>query len=441
MKKNKKLFVLDTNVILYDSSCIYNFNEHDIVIPLCVIEELDSFKKGNNLNSFHAREFIRKIDGLDDKLFNGGASIREGNGKISLATDVSLHETVKKSFSVDIIDHRILSITLRLTEERQKSKEEVILVSKDTDLRLKAKSLGINAEDYQHDQVDLAHLYSGIFDFREVSDEEVHNLYSKPEREIEWNPSNHGLTLYPNQCGIIGSSNTNSTALVIYKDNILTRVEKWAKVKGLKPRNAEQTFALHLLLDRNISLVTLNGIAGTGKTLMALIAAIDQIKHYSHIYVARPVVALENKDIGFLPGDIDHKLGPFMQPIYDNLSVIKAKDAKWRETILRLEKEKQISIEALSFIRGRSIPNSIIIIDEAQNLTPHEVKTIITRAGEGSKVIFTGDIHQVDTPYLDSKSNGLSCLIEKAKGAAHYGHVTMVKGERSPLSEWAANTL
>lgn len=441
-KQIRKIFVLDTNVLLHDYKCIYKFEENDIVIPITTLEELDRFKKGNDMINFHAREFTREIDKLSgDQLFNGGISLGKGLGKLSIETGKPFSQVIKASFPEDTSDHRILAITEYLFQNRKPN--EVILISKDINLRMKAKSIGIMAQDYQNDKIaNIDDLYKGITVLENVNDKLIAKLYEGfngvPVREfkLDINPPAHQYYIM---------KNGKSSALAHYDpfNKVIDRVEK-QKMYGIDPRNAEQTFALDALVRPEIQLVSLTGKAGTGKTLLALAAALHQRKLYTQIFLARPVVPLANRDMGFLPGDIKEKLDPYMQPLIDNLSVIKHKFSQQSPEFTKIEemlKNEKLVITPLAYIRGRSLSNVFFIVDEAQNLTPHEVKTIITRAGEGTKMVFTGDIEQIDSPYLDSLSNGLSYLSDKMRGQEIFAHVNLIKGERSFLAELASNLL
>ena len=439
---NGKVFVLDTNVILHDSSCIHQFDEHDVVVPITVLEELDQFKKGNGTLNFHAREFARALDGLStDRIFNGGLELGPGKGKIRIQLEKAFHEDLVLSFSAAKSDHHILNAAYQIA--RRSTAKQVILVTKDVNLRMKAKAIGLLAQDYTTDHVkDVSALYKGHRLREDVPSSVVQRLYEAPfsvasaEAGVEPAPA-------PHEYFILRNGKESALATFDAAEERLRRVDRVAAY-GVTPRNAEQTFALDALLDVDIPLVTISGKAGTGKTLLALAAALERRRQYRQILLARPIVPLSNRDIGYLPGDIQSKVDPYMQPLYDNLSVIQnqyaATDNKHRRIAKLLEDEKLI-IEALSYIRGRSLSRTYFIVDEAQNLTPHEVKTIITRAGEDTKVVFTGDIFQIDHPYLDSESNGLSHLIEKMQGQPLYAHVNLEKGERSRLAEMASDLL
>jgi len=438
----RKIFVLDTNVILHDSSCIYHFDEHDVVLPITVIEELDRFKKGKDIINCNSREFIRSLDTLTgDHIFNGGVSIGPGKGKVSVFLERGFDEKLRTNFSPDKADHRILNTAYQVAQDN--TFQNVILVTKDVNLRMKAKSVGLIAEDYTTDHVkDVDGLYKGRSVIENVCDSTIDLLYHMPY-EADVSLLDITSPLLPNEFLIMRNGSKSALAFFDSGENKIRRIENKACF-GIRPRNAEQAFALSALLNRDIPLVTLSGKAGTGKTLLALAASIESKRYYRQIFVARPIVPLSNKDIGFLPGDINSKLDPYMQPLHDNLSVIQSqfsgRDNQTRLIKELLEKGK-IVITPLSYIRGRSIVKVFFIVDEAQNLTPHEVKTIITRAGEGTKLIFTGDIHQIDHPYLDSQSNGLSYLIEKMKGQKLYAHINLEKGERSDLSDLAIHLL
>jgi PhoH-like ATPase len=440
MGYTKKIFVLDTNVLLHDYKCIFRFQENDLVIPIVVLEELDKLKKGNDLINFHAREFTRELDKLSgDHLFNGGLQLGEGLGKLSIETGKPFSVEMCESFPEKTPDHRILAITDHI--RKRFKRKPVILITKDINLRMKAKSLGILSQDYESDKVaNLESLHKAIDIYDNFDDKFIASLYDEPEGvPVE----NFGLNPLPHQYYILKNSKASVLAHFDPYKRVIDRVEKY-KVYGIEPRNAEQTFSINALIRPEIQLISLTGKAGTGKTLLALAAALHQEDRYKQILLARPVMPLANRDIGFLPGDIAEKIGPYMQPLFDNLSVIKHKFkplSKEFEKIEEMERTERLVITPLAYIRGRSLSDVFFIIDEAQNLTPHEVKTIITRAGENTKIVFTGDIHQIDSPYLDMKSNGLSYLTDKMTGQDLFAHVNLVKGERSYLSELASNLL
>lgn len=441
-KKLKKIFVLDTNVLLHDYNCIYNFEENNIVIPITVLEELDKFKKGNDLINFHAREFTRELDKLSgENLFGEGVSLGKGLGNLTIETGKPFSEQLRDSFPEMTADHRILAIAEHVTLSNPKVR--VTLVTKDINLRMKAKSIGVMSGDYESDKVqNIDEIYKGINTLEDVNDDLISRVYEETEG-IPMEDVGVDVIPKPNQYFILKGN--RSSALVHYNPFLKAydRVLK-QKVYGIEPRNAEQTFAIDTLCRDEIQLLTLTGKAGTGKTLLALAAAIAQRQKYSQIFLARPIVPLSNKDIGYLPGDAAEKIGPYMQPLFDNLDVIKNKFSTTSKDFMKIEelqKNEKLIITPLAYIRGRSLSNVFFIVDEAQNLTPHEIKTIITRAGEGTKMVFTGDIEQIDSPYLDMKSNGLSYLTDKMLGQDVFAHINLVKGERSYLAELASNLL
>jgi PhoH-like ATPase len=438
----KKNFVLDTNVILHDYKCLHNFEENDIYIPIVVLEELDNFKKGNEQINFNAREFARELDIIaNDKLFKKGADLGEGRGKLFILTGSEYPEVFSKSFLERTPDHRILAATYTLRDEKKSAK--TILVTKDINLRMKALSLGIEAEDYINDKVTDFNIFEKTYEtYENVTPEVIDRLYSG-ENSVPIDELEFSADIEPQECFILKSNRSSVLARYNPQTGLVHRVEK-ERCFGIEPRNAEQAFAFNVLMDEEIKLVALTGKSGTGKTLLALAAALQKNESYKQILLARPIVALGNKDLGFLPGDEKQKVAPYMQPLFDNLNVIKhnfAYQGKEIRMIEELQKNNQLVIEALAYIRGRSLSDTYFIVDEAQNLTPHEIKTIITRAGEGTKIIFTGDIQQIDSPYLDMFSNGLVYMIDRMKGQNIFAHINLVKGERSFLSELASDLL
>jgi len=439
---SRKIFVLDTNVALHDSKCIYQFQEHDIVIPITVFEELDNFKKGKESLNHNAREFLRAIDGLSgEPLFDRGVKIGEGLGRLMVKVGQEFHPDLKLSFGERTPDHEILNIAYRLA--RKNTKVQVVLVTKDVNLRMKAKAVGLTAQDYRNDHVkDISTLYHGVRMQEHVDGGLIDRFYAPPHA-LAPNALAFDPPILPNEFVILRNGKKSALATYNGESQQLRRVDKIGAY-GINPRNAEQAFALNALMNPNVNLVTISGKAGTGKTLLALASALECRKSYRQIFMARPVVPLSNKDIGYLPGDIQSKLDPYMQPLYDNLGVIKnqfsTSDQKHKRINEFLEEEKLV-IAPLAYIRGRSLVGIYFIVDEAQNLTPHEVKTIITRAGEGTKVVLTGDIFQIDHPYLNTHSNGLSYLIDRMKGQNIYAHINLTKGERSPLADLASNLL
>ncbi|MCL2737916.1 MAG: PhoH family protein [Bacteroidales bacterium] len=438
-----KIFVFDTNVILHDHHSIYNFQENDIVIPIVVLEELDKFKKGNNQINHNAREFVRELDKITgDLLFHKGISLGKGRGSLKVELGHPFSDAMAESLYEDIPDHRILAIAARLKE--QNPHRSVILVTKDVNLRIKAKALMISAQDYLTDKVKDDHVdvwRKGVKHAQGLTDNAIAQLYQRSEGVL---PKDLNIKKpYNNQYFILKSHNSSILARYNPESRRIKPVEK-QRAYGIEARNAEQTFAMDALLRPEISLISLTGIAGTGKTLLALAAALSQEQNYKQILLSRPVIPLQNQDLGFLPGDIKEKLGPYMLPLFDNLTVIKNVFKSSSREVIRIEemlKTEKLLISPLAYIRGRSLSNTFFIIDESQNLTPHEVKTIITRAGEGTKLVFTGDIHQIDSPYLDMYSNGLAHLTDKMLGQDVFAHVNLVKGERSRLAELAGNIL
>ena len=447
-ENSKKIFVLDTSVIIYAHNAFMNFAEHDVAIPITVLEELDQFKKGNETKNFEAREFIRMLDQLSaSHMLHTWIPIdtkNEKKGKLKVLMESDSKLDAQQIFDDAKPDHRILNSALKLQEQENKNKsgKKVILVTKDINLRLKAKSLNLPSEDYETGKIkNVQTLFNGKQELNKVNVDTINKLYeagSCPPKEAikKGKPVDNSYYIL---------KSTKNSALAYYNpsNDLLEKVEK-TSVYGIKPRNAEQTFAIHAILNPNIRLVTLQGVAGTGKTLLALAGALEQRRDFRQIYLARPIVPLSNKDIGYLPGDIKSKLNPYMEPLWDNLKFIQSQfneaDKDYSRITEMVEKEKLL-ITPLAYIRGRSLSNIFFIVDEAQNLTPHEVKTIITRAGDNVKIVFTGDVYQIDTPYLDTQSNGLSYLIDKLKNHPLYAHITLEKGERSELANLANELL
>ena len=436
----KKNFVLDTNVLLHDHKCIFNFEENDIFIPIVVLEELDKFKKGNEEINYNAREFARQLDKYTDKdFFENGAQLGPDLGRLSIIVNSSLNKRVKEAFREDKPDHRILSAAIEVAEQHKNMR--TILVTKDINLRMKARALGIETEDYTNDKVKSDDLFENEHrTITGIAPDIIDAIYSSkkgiPVEQI-------GVKLRTNECFVLDSGNSSVLARYVTADGIVRKVTK-EKNFGIEPRNAEQAFAFDLLNDDRVKLLAITGKAGTGKTLLALAGALKQHGMYKQILLARPIVSLSNKDLGFLPGDEKQKIAPYMQPLFDNLHVIKRQfslESNDYRTLQEMQAGGSLVIEALAYIRGRSLSDTFCIIDEAQNLTPHEIKTIITRAAEGTKMVFTGDVYQIDSPYLDTQSNGLAYMIDRMQGQEIFGHVNLVKGERSKLSELASNLL
>jgi PhoH-like ATPase len=441
----KKTFVLDTNVLLHDPQALFSFQDNDVVIPIVVIEELDKFKKGIDETGRNARQISRILDEhrLKGKLSQGVKL--DGGGSLRVELNHQSPQHLPPELVSSKGDNRILATALNLC--RTQESPPVVLVTKDTNLRIKADALGIRAEDYETDRVTLDELYSGETELT-VTPEEIEEFYARGELAV----SASNTALFPNQFVLLKSSaNPSQTALGRFnrQKNAFAHIANTKHgIWGINARNKQQQFALDLLLNDDIRLVTLVGKAGTGKTLLALAAGLEktiELRAYQRLVVSRPVFPL-GKDIGFLPGDIEEKLRPWMQPIRDNLdflmgtspAVARGKSRKDLQSFFDLG---MIEVEPLTYIRGRSMPNQYLIVDEAQNLTPHEIKTIITRAGEGTKVVLTGDPYQIDNPYIDSSSNGLTFVVERFKEEPISGHITLVKGERSDLAELAATLL
>lgn len=446
-----KFFVLDTNVLLHNANSIEAFGDNNIVIPMAVVEELDKFKKNQDLLGRNARQVIRNLDRLREKgHLTDGVPLAEigssATGKLFVRyaekiDDPRLLQLFETADGRNVADNRILAVALDLHE----SGKPVVFVSKDINLRLKADALNLRVEDFNREKVQMDVLYTGFQNF-EVENSVISKLHK--EKEIEFKAE-----LCPNEFAVLNGK--DKSALVRNAGNRKIRLvespPEW-RVWNITSRNKEQRMALDLLLDPAIKLVTLIGGAGTGKTLLALAAALENTLHdniYERILVSRPIVPLGN-DIGFMPGDKNDKLRHWMQPIFDNLDFLMGESSNGKnkppksginQRVQNLLNNDQLSLEAITYIRGRSIARQYIIIDEAQNLTPHEVKTIISRAGEDTKIVLTGDPAQIDNPYLDAASNGLTYLVDRLKNQPIYGHVTLKKSERSELAGIAARML
>jgi PhoH-like ATPase len=432
----KKTYILDTNVLLHDPESLFSFEDNAIVLPLSVIEELDRIKRRGDDIGRNARDASRKLDNLrligrlsEGVELPGGGSIRielNGNKTYDLLSGVDLNS----------VDNRILALAYFLTNNDQ---DPVVLVTKDLNLRIKADVLGIVTEDFYSDKVDYAQLYKGVCELY-FSEKEIERFYQEGFLDI---PQSN---LYPHQfCILKVQGNPSVSALARYRGGKLNKLVYDSKtVYGIKSLNKEQKFALDLLLDDSLKIVTLVGKAGTGKTILALAAGLEKIYEedgkYNRMLITRPIVPLGN-DLGYLPGDKEDKIRPWMQPIYDNLEYLCNGHVQPNGATDYLLNNGKIELEALTYIRGRSIPRQFIICDESQNLTPHVIKTLLTRVGKGSKIVFTGDPEQIDHPYLDSSSNGLSYLVERIKEEEISGHITLVKGERSDVAELGAKLL
>ena len=439
----RKVYILDTNVLLHDPRALFRFQDNLVILPITVIEEVDRFKKELSETGRNARQISRLMDQLrrKAKLVDGVPLDEGGELRVEIYQEGYL-KALPPELQVDHGDNRILAIARAMQEQQQ---GPVTLVTKDTNLRIKADVIGLMAEDYESDKVSIDELYSGTQDLS-FDQDDIDRFFGQGYLDLDDDHpmyANQGITL-------VDASNPSHSALARYHHSSqrllpLIRTPKEG-LWGVHPRNREQQFAIDLLLNEDIQLVTLVGKAGTGKTLLAIAAGlhmVTEVASHSRLLVSRPVFPL-GRDLGFLPGDLDEKLSPWMQPIFDNVELLLGmvdERGKRKRGYRELVDMGILEIEALTYIRGRSIPKQFMIVDEAQNLTPHEIKTIITRAGEGTKIILTGDPYQIDNPYVDSSSNGLTYVVEKFKGQEIAGHVTLSKGERSCLAELAANLL
>ena len=436
----KKTYVLDTSVYLTDSNCINSFGNNDIVIPLKVLEEIDKHKKRQDSVGSQARSTIRSLDALRDKgSLSKGVRIDKGMGIIRVSSYNPL--CLPDDLDLDDPDNQIIATALSEQEVAPKSRK-LVVVSRDINMRVKCDALGLLTEDYNAEQVvDHAEgLYTGRSEIL-VDEQDIDRFYAGDELWID--PKEH--ILYPNQfIMLISNSNDKKTALAKfenYSKPLQKIVKSNKKIWSTEPRNKEQQFAFELLLDPAIPVVSLVGKAGSGKTLLALASGLEQTfgtgALYKKIVVTKPVEPV-GKDIGFLPGSMEEKMLPWLAPIQDNLQFLMGDD----KATLELYMEKgQIEVEAMTFIRGRSISNAFIVIDEVQNMTQHEIKTVLTRVGEGTKIVLTGDIEQIDNVYIDATNNGLSYVVERLKDEQITGHVTLLKGERSKVATIAATKL
>lgn len=454
--KRPKIFVLDTNIILHDFKCIRHFQENDIVIPSAVIEELDKFKKGSDALSFNARNFMRELDRLTGSRMFGehGVPIGKDKGNIKVELNHPFPHELRNLFQDDTQDHRILATAMWVRDSNPD--RFVALVTKDINLRMKAKAVGMEAQDYLTDKIDeqrVEYTQNEVIVRENFNPAKCQELtygrgWLAPEDVLD-HPGAEGIhdrpvpnQLYRFRWGENGHEASSCARYDSHSGKIVLVKKQYAY--GISPRNDEQKFALDACLNKDIKLVSLTGGAGTGKTLIALAAALEQERDYDQIILSRPTVILGNQEIGFLPGDEKAKMGPFIQPLMDNLNVIRnvfKPGSKQASRIDAMLKEEKLLITPLAYIRGRSLGNVYFIIDEAQNLTPHEIKTIITRAGERTKMVFTGDLFQIDQPYLDIYSNGLTHLGEKMTGQPLFEHINLRKGERSELSDLASRLL
>ena len=433
----RKIFVLDTNVLIHDPYSIYNFRGNDIYLPIEVIEEIDKLKQKPN-TAIHARMASRVLEEIRKKgnLSDGIELPNDIFFKVEKTADISL---LPEGLRKDVIDNHIIAVVMGI--KKREPDRKVIFVTKDINLRIKADAVGVEVEDYSTDKVVYDDLDKGYMEI-EVS-KEIFDKFNKSGK-IDISEFNPEFTPTPNFFFIFKCGQEETAGRVI-GDKVKKFLNGDINAWGARARNQEQRFAMELLMDDNVKAVSLVGKAGTGKTLLAIAAGLEQVverKKYSKLYIARPIIPM-GKDLGFLPGNEKDKLRPWMQPIFDNiefLSDVKG-DKAGEKVITGLESMGLLKVEALTYIRGRSMPNAFIIIDEAQNLTPLEIKTIITRVGENTKIVFTGDPYQIDSAYLDANTNGLTYMADKLKNEKIAGHITLVKGERSPLAEIAAKLL
>lgn len=435
-----KTFVLDTNVLLHDPRAIFGFEDNDVVVPIYVVEEIDNFKKDLSELGRNARQVSRYLDELrEEGSLQKGVGLDRGGTLRVLATRTSLPPEVSTDRGQD---SKILAVALELFTKKAED-DEVILITKDTNLRIRADAIGIQSENFEPERTEVEELYSG-YETLQVSAEEVDRFYADGSLPLPdpYHAPNGYLVLED-------AENPSHSALgrVRMDDGAAETLPSFKSgVWGIRPRNKEQNFALDLLLDDSVKLVTLVGKAGTGKTMLAIAAGLHKVSEenkYQRLLVSRPIFPL-GRDLGYLPGDIEEKLNPWMQPIFDNIEYllgISPSDKKSGRSYKELIDMDLVQIEPLTYIRGRSIPNQFMIVDEAQNLTPHEVKTIISRAGEGTKIVLTGDPYQIDHPYVDATNNGLTHVVNRFRSEGIAGHVTLSKGERSELAEIAANLL
>jgi PhoH-like ATPase len=434
----RKLFILDSNVLLHDPQAIFKFEDNDLIIPIYVIEEIDRFKRDSSERGRNAREVVRLIDALREET---GGSLSEGTA-VGAGGTLRVYVPERRaqlgsSLNPSSGDNAILQVAVEL--QKSTPARPTVFVTMDINLRIRADALGLKTENYQHQSVQPDNIKPGVI---EIVHPELDGFFSTGEISVD------DGRLYPNLCVMLRSADDEKRTGLgrVGADGKIRRVSVPAEgIMGLRPRNREQTFALDLLLDDSVRMVTLVGAAGTGKTLLALAAGLKRcVQHgaYTRLLVSRPIIPL-GRDLGFLPGDIDEKLGPWMKPIFDNLEFLLISGGK-RRGLPELDEMMTsgiIEVEPLTYIRGRSLPQQYVIVDEAQNLTPHEVKTIVTRCGEGTKIVLTGDPYQIDNPYVDAATNGLTYAANRMHAEALVGHIVLTKGERSALANLAANKL
>ncbi len=435
----KKTFVLDTNVLLHDPEALFRFEENEVVIPIWVVEEIDHFKRDVTEIGRNARRASRELDNLRLKGPIAEGVALETGGKLSISM-----ERVENNLPPTLMDNKGDNLILGVAIALKNKKKNVVLVSKDTNLRIKANALGVEAQDYERGKIHFDELYAGWTSIK-VDSASLDRLYK--ERRIPVPQAAPPDSFHVNEMlHLEADDGTSKSALARFdKDDGIVLMDDQKPIWGITPRNKEQRFAMDLLLNDRISLITLVGKAGTGKTLLAIAAGLFKVADtqvYKKMLVTRPIFPL-GKDIGFLPGELEEKLKPWMQPIFDNLELLLhlTEGGKGKSPYRELVEHGILQIEALTYIRGRSIPCQYMVVDEAQNLTPHEVKTILTRACEKTKVVLTGDPYQINNPYVDASSNGLTYVAEKFKDHPLAGHITLTKGERSGLAEAAANML
>ncbi|MFN4181224.1 MAG: PhoH family protein [Candidatus Paceibacteria bacterium] len=436
--KKKKSFVIDTNVLLHDSTSLHKFSEHDVIIPFPVIEELDKFKNGNESINYHARNAINILSEVCEQgrsVFNGGTKLGNKLGKIRIILPQKMHESLNGIFTHVDIDAQIINIAYCLMQEQ---KSEVIIVSKDAHLRIRANAVGVPSQDFLNDKIKDESILNKPVRTVEVDTDLIKKLHGSND-PVEFTIPESGM----NEFFVLKGGNTS--ALAMSANGLLYKVPNKRELlaMGISPKNAEQSFAAFALMNPDISIVTIKGSAGTGKTILSLAYGLEQIKKglYDNLLFTRQIVSVGERELGYLPGDQKEKMAPFMAGMHDNLAVIKEQGENNSSFISDLISQERLVAEPIAFIRGRSFHRSFLVVDEVQNMTPHEVKTVVTRAALGTKIILIGDIDQIDTKYLNKLSNGLSYFIDRFNGESCYTHINLVKGERSPLATLAGELL